>query len=338
VQSSRHVMRPLLFEIPLPEARLSLWPALLGVALVVGLLAAVTFHKSPAAERRGLAFPASLAAALLVAAFLYRDRVLVVGPVEVGGFGAMLALSLGVGAWLLQRAAARRGLPRDASATVGVVAVVAGIVGARVVYALLHASELGGPLGVLAFFDGGLVAHGALAFGGAAAFVAARRLALPPLAWLDAASPGLALGVVLTRFGCWLEGCDFGRLLGAGAPRFVARLGTFPAGSPAWVEQVSTQVIVASSPAALPVHPAELYEALAGALLVGLVLVVERRKSRAGASALAVLAGYASLRVLVDFTRPVTPEVWLGRAVVLAGVLAAGVAFARARRPARTGP
>jgi phosphatidylglycerol:prolipoprotein diacylglycerol transferase len=329
-------MRPLLFEIPLPVARLSLWPALVGVALVVAVLAFLAFRKAPAEERRGLVVPAAVVASLLVAAFVLGDRALVVGSIEVGGFGAMLALSLGVGAWLTQRAAERRGLPREASATVCVVAGVGGIVGARVGYALLHPSELASPFGVLAFFDGGLVAHGALSFGAVTAFVAARRLALPPLAWLDAASPGLALGVVFTRFGCWLEGCDFGRLMGIGAPRFLATLGTFPAGSPAWVEQVTTQAISASSPVALPVHPSELYELVAGALLVGLALAVERRKPRAGAPALAVLAGYAVLRVLVDLTRPASREVWLGRAVVLLGVAVAAVLVVRSRRPERS--
>jgi phosphatidylglycerol:prolipoprotein diacylglycerol transferase len=249
----------------------------------------------------------------------------------------MLARSLGVGVWLTQRAAERRGLSRADSASVCAVAAVSGIVGARVGYALLHPSELGSVLGVLAFFDGGLVAHGALAFGVVAAFVASRRRGLLPLGWLDAASTGLALGVVLTRVGCWLEGCDFGRVLGDGAPRFLARLGTFPAGSPAWVEQVTTQALPASAPAALPVHPAQLYEALGGALLVALVLWVERRKPRAGATALTVLAGYALLRVLVDFTRAPSREVWLGRVVVVGGILAAALVLARARRTAARG-
>jgi phosphatidylglycerol:prolipoprotein diacylglycerol transferase len=325
-------MRPLLFQLPFPALRLSLWPALLGAALGVALLAFLAFRRTPAGARRGLAFPGAVVASLLVAAFLYRDRALVVKPIEVGAFGAMLALSLGVGVWLTQRAAERRGLSRAESASVCAAVAVSGIVGARVGHALLHPSELGSVLGVLAFFDGGLVAHGALAFGVVAAFVASRRCGVAPLAWLDAASAGLAVGVVLTRFGCWLEGCDFGRVLSAGAPRFLARLGAFPAGSPAWVDQVSTQVISASAPLSLPVHPAQLYEALGGALLVALVLWVERRKARAGASALAVLAGYALLRVLVDFGRPPSREVWLGRLVLLAGCLALVSVLARARR------
>jgi phosphatidylglycerol:prolipoprotein diacylglycerol transferase len=330
-------MRPLLFELPLPTFRLSLWPALLGTAVVVGLLAWLDFRRAPSGERRGLAFPVTVSASLLVAAFAYRDRALVVKPIEVGGFGAMLALSLGVGVWLTARAAARRGWPRAESTEVCVAVAVSGIVGARVGHALLHPADLGSPLAVLAFFDGGLVAHGALAFGVVAAFVSTRRRGLSPLAWLDAASAGLAVGVILTRFGCWLEGCDFGRVLGAGAPRFLAHLGTFPAGSPAWVDQVSTQVISASARVTLPVHPAQLYEAAGGALLVALVLWVERRKPRAGAAAFAVLAGYVLLRVLVDFGRPPSREVWLGRAVLLAGFFATVAALWRARRPVDRG-
>lgn len=324
-------MRPLLFQIPLPALRLSLWPVLVSVAVVVGVLAFLAFRQGPPEGRRGLAFPAAVTLALLVAALVYRDRALVVGSVEVGSFGAMLALSLGAGAWLTLRTAERRGMPRDAAANVCVVAAVSGIVGARVGFALLHPSDLGSVLGVLAFFDGGLVGHGALAFGVAGAWVAARRRGLSPHAWLDAASPGLAVGVVLARFGCFLEGCDFGRQLGAGAPRALARLGTFPAASPAWVDQVTSQAIAVSAARALPVHPSQLYEALGGAALVAVVLAVERRKPRAGASALAVVAGYLVLRVFVDFTRSPSREVWLGRAVVLAGMVAAAAVFVRSR-------
>lgn len=331
-------MRPLLFQIPLPALRLSLWPALAGLAVAIGLLALLAHRKAPAVDRRGLAFPVTMAVALLVAAFVYRDRALVVEPIQVGGFGAMLALALGTGAWLTLRATDRRGLSREAAATVCAGAAVGGVVGARVVYSLLHPSELASPLGALAFFDGGLVAHGALAFGVATAWVTAKRRDLSPLVWLDAASPALAVGVVLTRIGCWLEGCDFGRLLGAGAPRVLSRLGTFPPGSHAWAEQVTSQTISASAPAALPVHPSQLYEALGGALLAGLVLAVERRKPRTGASALAALGGYALLRVLVDCSRPGSREVWLGRVVVLGGLVAAAVVVARRRRPASTAP
>src|SRR5688500_7122499 len=105
-------MHPLLFQLPLPALRLSLGPVLLGAAMVVALLAFLTFRQVPVGERRGVVFPVAVVASLLVAAFSYRDRALVVKPIDVGGFGAMLVLALGLGVWLTQRAAERRGLSR----------------------------------------------------------------------------------------------------------------------------------------------------------------------------------------------------------------------------------
>ena len=85
--------------------------------------------------------------------------------------------------------------------------------------------------------------------------------------------PALALGTVLTRIGCYLYGCDFGTPLGACAPGWLKALGTFPRwhhddlhvyGSPAWLHHVDRYGLARDSSASLPVHPTQLYEALAG--------------------------------------------------------------------------
>jgi phosphatidylglycerol:prolipoprotein diacylglycerol transferase len=184
---------------------------------------------------------------------------------------------------------------------------------------------------VFAFHDGGLIAHGALIAGAAAAFVAARRHELSPLKWFDAVSPGLAVGIVLTRVGCWLEGCDFGRTLSAGAPGALARLGSFPAESHAWVHQVITRTLSPNAPRSLPVHPSQLYEALGGVGLLALVIALRRRQVQEGTAAAVVFFGYALLRMLVDFTREPSREVWLGRVVLAVGLGLALTAFRRAR-------
>jgi phosphatidylglycerol:prolipoprotein diacylglycerol transferase len=54
------------------------------------------------------------------------------------------------------------------------------------------------------------------------AWVYARLVRAPPRVLLDAAAPGLALTVAVGRWGCWFNGCCFGRetasLLGVYAP------------------------------------------------------------------------------------------------------------------------
>jgi len=51
------------------------------------------------------------------------------------------------------------------------------------------------------------------------------------LAWADCVAPSLCVGLALTRVGCFLGGCDFGR--DWNGPWAVG----FPAGSPAFVQQ-----------------------------------------------------------------------------------------------------
>jgi hypothetical protein len=61
--------------------------------------------------------------------------------------------------------------------------------------------------------------------------------------WADAAVPALGTGIMITRLGCYMYGCDFGRALPANAPGWLKTLGSFPHwhdnhGSPAWQQHV----------------------------------------------------------------------------------------------------
>jgi phosphatidylglycerol:prolipoprotein diacylglycerol transferase len=258
------------------------------------------------------------------------------GTLAVPAFGALLAAAFGAGLVLTSRLAARAGFPREETLGACLVACFAGLFAARVGFVALHAAELASFGAALSFASGGLSGSVGLAAGSGALVLAARRRGFEPALLLDLAAPGAALGVALTRLGCFLEGCDFGRPLGAGAPAVLARLGTFPYGSPAWVHQIVTRELEPSAMSALPVHPSELYEAAAALALAAGALFLLGRQRRAGTTALLVLGGYAVLRVLADFTRAPSSDVWCARALLL---VALGVTLAwrwpraRARRP-----
>jgi len=319
-------MHPLLFRIPLPAWRIPLGPALACLAALGAMTAFWAWRRD---RSWGTAVgPLVVTVSAALAALVLGQHVLVLAPLEVPAFGALLALSVAAGALLTDRLAERAGLDRAGSRGACIEAALFGILGARLAFVLLHPTELDSLARLFAFHDGGLVAHGALAAGAVAGYVAARRSAVPPLAWLDAASPGVALGITVTRLGCYLEGCDFGRVLGPSAPGLVARIGTFPAASRAWAEQVIAQAIPPTARTSLPVHPAELYEALGGAILLLLALVVRRRQAGEGLVALTVLGGYAVLRAIVDLSREPSSEVWFGRAVAVSAIVF-GVVFVR---------
>ena len=238
------------------------------------------------------------------------------GILEVPAFGALLSLAFGVGLALTLRAAGRAGVDRDLVLGACLVALFGGVLGARLGFVVLYPRELASLGEVVSLRSGGLSGSVGLVAGAGAFALEARRRRTSWRALFDFAAPALAVGVLLVRFGCWLDGCDFGKRLPGTAPAWLARAGTFPAGSRAFIKQVVARELAPTALRALPVHPSELYESAAGFVLLGVAFVLGRRAPRAGVTALAVLVTYCALRVAVDFTREASPDVWCARAVL----------------------
>ncbi len=163
-------------------------------------------------------------------ALLFANRLGQQAPVHivVSSFGTALAIGVTLGMLLLSRAAARIGVESSRSMRWIGLALLGGFLGARLGYALVNSS--GGQFwrGSLDFEQGGLFGYGAYIGG-----LAGASLALPGSRqslrnWLDSATPILLVCTALVRLGCYLQGCDFGRPLEPGAPRFLKILGTFP--------------------------------------------------------------------------------------------------------------
>ncbi|HEX6212692.1 MAG TPA: prolipoprotein diacylglyceryl transferase family protein, partial [Methylomirabilota bacterium] len=160
-----------------------------------------------------------------------------IGDFEVTSFGVMVALGALAGFWLFQRELRRSGLPPSA-ADAALWGLAGGFAGAKLLWVAEHAGEA--PLADLLFSRGGLSWYGGL-FGGVGAGIAAILVKGWPLVpVLAAATPGLAVGHLLGRIGCFLVGDDYGRP--TDLPWGIA----FPEGLP---------------PTTVPVHPTQLYEA-----------------------------------------------------------------------------
>lgn len=303
-------MHPVLLRIPLP-----LWDVPLGPALVLLVLAALVIAEL---GRRGRAWDLvvlglATAAAAAVGAARFRGQSVALEPIPLYGFGVFLSAGL-LGGWgLTLRLAERDGLPREVIAGCYFATAVCGLVGARVLYVLTNLADFGSPGDVLAFRSGGLVFYGGVIGGFVGSLVYLRQSHVPWLAWADVAAPSLALGSLLGRVGCFLAGCDYGVPLGAGAPRWLARLGTFPrwpddlagagAGSPAWVDHVLHRGLSLDSVASLPVHPTQLYESVAVLLLLAGLLALRGRRAFQGQIFFTFVAGYGALRFLLEVLR-----------------------------------
>src|SRR5579872_4621156 len=278
-------MHPILFRLPLPHMPLRLWWALAavaGIALVYAVLGAVKRDRSSTLTSLGVAALAGLAG------WKWHAVTYEAPNLPIYAYGVMLGLSLVVGWYLTLPLAERDGLPKETMANCYVITALAALAGSRILYILTNPEEFHSVWDLFALRNGGLVAYGGFIGGliGSWAFLAPKKIRL--LAWADDAVPSLASGLLITRIGCYLFGCDFGKRLPDGAPGWLKSLGTFPHwasgtlpsgdGSPAYVRHLELfggtplATELARTNASLPVHPTQLYESLVGLGLLGLLL------------------------------------------------------------------
>lgn len=129
-------------------------------------------------------------------------------------YGFLVSLGVLLGLWISVRNSERLGIDGDKAWNFGILLVLSGIVGAKVLYIInewgyysAHPAEI---FSVTTLQAGGVFSGGLLA-----AFIAAawyvRRNHMPALATCDAFSPGLALGHAIGRIGCFAAGCCYGK-------------------------------------------------------------------------------------------------------------------------------
>jgi phosphatidylglycerol:prolipoprotein diacylglycerol transferase len=195
-------------------------------------------------------------------------------------FGLMLALGFLAAGAVLSRALRELGRPPDWSYEMILAALVGGLAGAKLYWAIQNAGD-GGLLRSL-FSGTGLVWYGG-AIGGALAVLAwGRWRRMPTLALLDICSAPLALGYAIGRIGCQLSGDgDYG----------------VPWDGP-WAMAYPNGVV----PTDVPVHPTPIYETIAMGLVAwGLWRMRHAVRPGVVLGAYLVLAG--TERFLVELVR-----------------------------------
>jgi phosphatidylglycerol:prolipoprotein diacylglycerol transferase len=129
-------------------------------------------------------------------------------------YGFLVALGVLIGLWISVRNSEKLGIDGDKAWNLGILVVLCGIVGAKVLYVINDWSEYSAHPGEIfsvntlqagGVFSGGLIA-GLLA---AAWYI--RKHHLPVLRTCDAFGPGLALGHSIGRIGCFAAGCCYGK-------------------------------------------------------------------------------------------------------------------------------
>ena len=134
------------------------------------------------------------------------------GPLHLKTFGLMVALGVLLGAWIAAAYAERFGISRDETYRTATWMVLAGLIGARLTWAVTHTDQIDSPLDVIAIWQGGIQFSGGFIFAllaGLPFFKKWQRLQRWQV--LDGYALGLALGLAIGRIGCYSVGEHFGR-------------------------------------------------------------------------------------------------------------------------------
>ncbi|MDA0311805.1 MAG: prolipoprotein diacylglyceryl transferase [Gemmatimonadetes bacterium] len=226
------------------------------------------------------------------------------GGEAITSFGVFMLFSFLTGGYLIRAEMSRIGQDPDKAWDLVFMAVVGGILGAKVYYILLNYPRLATDPAALIFARGGLVWYGGFILATAMVVWEIRRQKLPLRPMADAVAPGLAMAYGVGRIGCFLVGDDWGvptdSWLGIAFPR------GYPATTVSNIEAMGISVdpaLVEKYGQVLPVHPTQLYEVGISTAIFLFLWKIRRHKHGAGWLFMLWLALAGMERFLVEFLR-----------------------------------
>jgi phosphatidylglycerol---prolipoprotein diacylglyceryl transferase len=217
-------------------------------------------------------------------------RLLELGPVTVYTYGVLLAAAYLLGLKLAMVRAKARGLDAARVLDLGIYIIISALIGAKLLLLITdYRTFASDPRELLTLARSGGVFYGGLILAVAVALWYIRRVKLPLWMTCDVFAPGIALGHVIGRFGCFFAGCCFGRPT------------TKPWGITFTDPFAATNV---GTPLGVPLHPTQLYEAAAELLILFVLLATERkRRPFAGRTFWLYMLLYAISRFIIEFFR-----------------------------------
>jgi phosphatidylglycerol:prolipoprotein diacylglycerol transferase len=248
------------------------------------------------------------------------------GQFTVGTYGLFYAIGFLLALRLAVGYARRDEIPPGRIVDLGIVTLIAGFIGAKLLLYVLDAGYyLKNPMQMLYSLRSAGVFYGGFALALIAALWYIRRHRLPLGRVFDLAAPALALGQGVGRIGCFAAGCCYGT--SCDLPWAV----TFTD---------ARAFELTGAPLGIALHPSQLYHALANLFVLAVTMVAMRKRRFDGQVFWIYILVYALLRAVVEMFRGDTARgLFFGGALstsqmiaLPAIVLAAIMLFVLARR------
>ncbi len=208
-----------------------------------------------------------------------------IGGLTIHTYGLFVALGFLAALTFAVREAGRRSVDQQKMADLFFWVVVSAIVGSRLFYvAIEFRSFATSPLDIFKIWKGGLVFYGGFICAVAVSLIYISRRQMPLGATADIAAPAVAIGQAFGRLGCFFAGCCYGR------PTDVAWAVTFTDPD-------------SLAPRFVPLHPTQLYEAVAVLVIFFVLLRLRRVKALEGRLLWTYLLLYSGVRFVIELYR-----------------------------------
>lgn len=226
-------------------------------------------------------------------------RLFELGPLTVYTYGVLLAAGYLAGLQLALVRARRRGMDGSRVMDLGVYLIISALVGAKLLLLVVDFEHFrNNPTDIFSLVRSAGVFYGGLILAVGVAFWYLRRHRMPVWTTCDVFAPGIALGHVIGRIGCFMAGCCYGSHCDR-----------------PWAVTFTDPLAAANvgTPLGVPLHPTQLYEALAElVILVGLLAFERKGRAFPGRTFWVYMLLYAVSRFLIEFYRGDARGVVLG--------------------------
>ena len=206
-------------------------------------------------------------------------------------YGVMAALGLIVGLSINVRLARSQGIDPDRAWNLGIYAILAGVLGAKILFVIQEWGRYSNPLREifsLETLQAGGIWYGGLIGALAVSIWYVRQQRMPALKTCDAFAPGVALGHAFGRLGCFAAGCCYGKHT------------DLPWGV-VFTNPIANLVV--GTPLNIPLHPTQIYEFLVELGNFFILMWLFKHKKFDGQVIGAYLFLYGFARYFLEFLR-----------------------------------
>lgn len=232
---------------------------------------------------------------LLAITVSWDPNIVKMGPFTLSWHGVFTAVGIAAGVYVAIWLGRKQGITEDDGYSVALIAVPAGIIGARAMFVLENRIRFEGQwLDVFKINEGGITVYGAIIAGTIAACAYGFIRRMPVMRGCDAAGFGALLGMAIGRIGDLING------------EHIAKVSSLPWAVKYTDPQSPGFLFSATSSSAFTArHPATTYEMIGDLLIIGIMafLFVKVWKQRPGVTFFSGVVLYSAMRFGVSYLR-----------------------------------